>query len=338
MRTLAEAIELYQAERYLDAARRLKLVVEFHHDNAEAWMYYGSALSKLGQWDEAATALGKVVTLRPEQVSAWCDLAEALLAAGRDEDAVLALDAAAELAPNYHAIGRLRGRLAAQQAPEPPAADVAPSVDSPPAAPAPVRRSRQPRLPRLHLEPERRLPLMLAVLALLLVVMAVRSALAPGEKWRLVREADERLTQVERKQHELRSMPGEDFDAGGDLQALTDRAEALAMRLNKQWPRLPEGHWLAARCALARRQYADAERECRAVLALLGEQAAGTAAGSGVTVGELRARAWRLQARALFGTDRGAATRAQAHECLRQAQQVSQDPLDADLARQLDAP
>ncbi|NUP98796.1 MAG: tetratricopeptide repeat protein, partial [Armatimonadetes bacterium] len=119
MSTFSEALRLYQEGRYDEAARRLRILLEFDRENAQAWMYYGAALGQLGRWSQAADAYRQVVDLEPEEASSYVDLATALVECGRLEQAGNALQAAIELEPRHPVALEMRERLGTTTAPPP---------------------------------------------------------------------------------------------------------------------------------------------------------------------------------------------------------------------------
>ncbi|MBI5835513.1 MAG: tetratricopeptide repeat protein [Armatimonadetes bacterium] len=245
MKTLAEAITLYQEERYLDASRRLALVTQFEPENVEGWMYYGAALAKLGRWAQAVEALRRVVKLRPDQVSGYCELAAALIEAGDKPSAHAVLDQAASLDPAHPSLRSLRARLTGQ-APPP----AKPAADEKPARPARARR-------RLRLRglvnEHNRLPLMLGVLVALVIITLARVTIGRSTSGTQLAQATELLARADVQAKALAKQPGEDFDVDQQVNQLLREAESLALAAQRAEPGEPRVYALLAR--IAQRQH-----------------------------------------------------------------------------------
>ena len=156
MSTIGEALRFYQNGDWEEAARRLRIVVEFDRENVQAWMYYGAALGQLHRWPQASEAFRHVVDLRPEEASGYVDLGTAALEAGYLDRADDAIRAALQLEPKHPVALALRERLKAME-PEPAAAPPSePAATAAPDAtlPAPTRTASPRRLralvPTIH--------------------------------------------------------------------------------------------------------------------------------------------------------------------------------------------
>ena len=245
MKTLAEAIALYQEERYLDASRRLALVTQFEPENIEGWMYFGATLAKLGQWPQAVEALRRVVKLRPDQVAGYCDLAAALIEVGDKSSAHAVLDQAASLDPAHPSLRGLRSRLTGQPPPPPPA----PLVDD-----AEPRRARAGRW-RLRISlrglinEHNRLPIMLGVLVALVVISLGRMTLSRSAAGSHLAQATDLLTRIDTESRALAKQPGEDFDVEQKVNQLLRQAESLALAAQRAEPSNPRVYAVLARVA-----------------------------------------------------------------------------------------
>jgi hypothetical protein len=168
------------------------------------------------------------------------------------------------------------------------------------------------------------------VLVALLVVVAVRAARAPGERWRQMRHAMVLLDDAERERALLLKAPGESFDVRGGIQSAVNEAEQTARALLKADARLPEALWLLGRCQWLRLRYGEASDSATTALDRLSETAADQPRASGVDARVLRASLLRLRARC-SAADPSPWRRAQARDDLREARQLTADPADAEI-------
>ncbi len=289
MNTLTEALRLYQDGQYQEAARRLRIFVEFDRTNPQAWMYYGAALGQLGRWHEAAEAYRKVVNLHPDEVSSHCDLAAALIETGQLDQAETALSAALAVEPRHPIAMELQERLRRRiPAPPPPAPKtvsdtvseetVSDTVSGGAARPAPSR-----------------LRLLLVVLALLLVITAVQVARLPGEKWRRLDRAATLLDEADEERRKLAGYPGEDFGAVQRIEARHDQAAEALRWVATHSPPLPETAILQARLIWSQdRDRLAAEDRLFRALGLLRELPAQRRRRSGYRADELAGQAYRM--------------------------------------------
>ncbi|HAZ62008.1 MAG TPA: hypothetical protein DCZ72_00120 [Armatimonadetes bacterium] len=262
MKTLADAIALYQQERYVDAERRLALVTQFEPENVEAWMYYGATLAKLGRWPQSVEALRQVVRLRPDQVSGYCELAAALIEADDRAGAQAVLDQAASLDPDHPNLAGLRSRLGDTSSGRTAAA--AAQVEPPADRPGLINDGN-------------RLWFMLAALGILLLLVIVplarrgSSTVAPGS----IESAEALVLQAERERESLARQPGEDFDVQGRVGQLAREAEAQAQIALGPNPRQPRAYAVLAAASRLQNNYSQALSQANEGLDLIGQPGVG---------------------------------------------------------------
>lgn len=78
-----------------------QLACRLSPEDAEAWHYYGIALTNAKRFEEAITVYRKVVALEPKHVQCWNNLGVALQAAGKRGEAESAYNQALRLNPAY---------------------------------------------------------------------------------------------------------------------------------------------------------------------------------------------------------------------------------------------
>ncbi len=322
MNTYAEALRLYQDGQYEEAAQRLRIIVEFDRQNHQALMYYGAALGQLGRWSQAVDAYRAVTNLLPEDPTAYCELATALIELGHWDQAEDAVTTALLLESSHPVALGLRERIRSHY-PQRPDTDEPQATPPPPTlAPAPV----PPRFRRVHV--------LSAVLALLLLVVLVRALRNPGERWRRLAEAERLLDQIDKEHRRLAGAPGEDFDSMSRIRALRDGAEARVLAVARSAPNLPEVHLLRARLAWERdRDGFGAKNAALEALAQLRANPGERRRPSGRTPAQLQARAYRLMAEvdlAAANAGRGAEALQRARGWAERARQLDANAIDAD--------
>ena len=97
---LATALELHQAGRYADAARRYHGLLEREPDNADALHLFGVMHHQCGHSGRAVELIGKAVALRPGAAVFYTNMAEAHRTLGEYQRAVECCEAALRLTPD----------------------------------------------------------------------------------------------------------------------------------------------------------------------------------------------------------------------------------------------
>jgi tetratricopeptide (TPR) repeat protein len=98
---LTTALELHQAGRFADAARRYDRLLSLEPDNADALHLYGVMHHECGYSDRAVNLIGRAIALRPEAAAFHSNLAEVYRELAQHEQAVECCHIALRLRPDY---------------------------------------------------------------------------------------------------------------------------------------------------------------------------------------------------------------------------------------------
>jgi tetratricopeptide (TPR) repeat protein len=99
--TLRAALELHQAARYADAARRYHGLLLHEPENADALHLFGVMHHECGHSVRAAELIGRAVALRPQAAAFHANLAEVHRKLGQHEQAIDCCRTALRLQPGY---------------------------------------------------------------------------------------------------------------------------------------------------------------------------------------------------------------------------------------------
>ena len=95
--TTARGIQLYEQGNAPEAIKLLRMIVEKHPDDADAWYYLGLALNREGLIGHARPAFEKFIELRPDSADARAKLAFALVLDNESTKAIAMAQRALEL-------------------------------------------------------------------------------------------------------------------------------------------------------------------------------------------------------------------------------------------------
>ena len=103
--------ELFQQQRYQEAANCYEKVIEIQPDDYMLWFKQGMALENLHRYEAAITAYEKVIEIQPEDYLVWFKLAKVLEQLRRYEEAVISYDKVIEIQPDNYWAWHDRGRV-----------------------------------------------------------------------------------------------------------------------------------------------------------------------------------------------------------------------------------
>ncbi len=101
VKSLSEAVALFQAGRSLEAIELSRSLVLREPLLVDAWQLLGLALCRMSRFDEGVAALQQAVLLRPADAALANNVGEALRQAGRLDEAHQSLQRALELQPRF---------------------------------------------------------------------------------------------------------------------------------------------------------------------------------------------------------------------------------------------
>ncbi len=95
------ATSCWEQHRCDQAAEYYRETIAIKKDCVEAWLYLGSVLINLGDFEEAIRCLKEALRLRPESYEAIATIGAALVQLGRDDEAMAHYDEALHRRPDY---------------------------------------------------------------------------------------------------------------------------------------------------------------------------------------------------------------------------------------------